>query len=252
MIAFILRTQSCKTFVKKIRKNNKNISRFVVVHVTNLTNSFTLATNLGINSNLKIYETFMDMALEEAKKASGNGEVPIGAIIVRELSTLDYKNTFTGEVIYKDTTKNGNIPRDIGTSERFFEILGKGKNEVENLNDASAHAEIQAMRDASIHQQNWRLRGAVLHTTLEPCPMCLASCQAFRINSIIWGASDLRLGAIKKHVSYLDLAEHPYQKFIVTFGGIKKDESSRLLVNFFRKRRIIEQSKLDNRGKYLI
>ena len=87
------------------------------------------------------HEYFMQLALQQATKASKNGEVPVGAVVV------------------------GKNP------DGSFEILSRARNAVESSHDASAHAELLAMRKAAKRKKNWRLSNCTLYTTLEPCPM---------------------------------------------------------------------------------
>lgn len=158
---------------------------------------------------------FMEMALKQARKAQDKGEVPIGAIIVRRLP-------------------DGKL-----------EVLSEACNLVETTHDASAHAEMLALKKAASKIKNWRLTNATLYSTLEPCPMCLAAAQAFRVSSIVYGAPDLRLGAIKTHVRLLDI-EHPYHKIDEVIPDVCAHESAAMLRSFFRARRK-QASKTDER-----
>lgn len=172
-----------------------------------------------------IHETFMAMALTEAKEAGISGEVPIGAIVLREISSCDCLSC------------DIDFPKNKYSNRRIFELLSRGRNEVERKQDSSAHAELQAMRSASSYINNWRLINTTLYSTLEPCPMCLAASQAFRISKIVYGAPDIRLGAVKSHINLLDMAKHPFHTSLSVIGDVKKEECSKILVDFFRNRR---------------
>eukprot|EP00559_Dactyliosolen_fragilissimus_P002709 CAMPEP_0184872740 /NCGR_PEP_ID=MMETSP0580-20130426/41461_1 /TAXON_ID=1118495 /ORGANISM="Dactyliosolen fragilissimus" /LENGTH=264 /DNA_ID=CAMNT_0027375579 /DNA_START=258 /DNA_END=1052 /DNA_ORIENTATION=- len=183
-----------------------------------------------------IHEYFMGIALEEAMKAKKCNEVPIGAIITNEVTEAQFLGASKfpmGNLL----TKRHKISANTGNTTRYFQILSRGKNQVEILQDASAHAELQAMRSAASSIQNWRLLNSTLYSTLEPCPMCLASAQAFRVKNVVWGANDLRLGAVETHMNLLDIAKHPFHDNMTTVGGVRKQESSDLLIDFFKERR---------------
>lgn len=171
------------------------------------------------------HERLMDVALQQARQAGEFGEVPIGAMIVLE-------NDIINNSIEKDESiahrKDG---------KRSFTILSQGQNQIETIHDASAHAELQAMRSASQNIQNWRLLNTTLYSTLEPCPMCLSAAQAFRVSKVVYGAPDLRLGAVETHIKLLDVATHPFHDTMEVVGGIKSQECGQLLIDFFRERR---------------
>jgi len=150
----------------------------------------------------------MSLAVEEAKEAGRKGEVPIGAVIVE---------------------------RD--EDEGSYRILSRGYNMVETTQDATAHAEVTALRRASKSVQNWRLFNSTLYSTMEPCPICLSSAQAFRIHTVVYGAPQLRLGAIESHMRMLDDYKHPFHAIEDVVPGIMKDECATLLKDFFRKKR---------------
>jgi tRNA(adenine34) deaminase len=143
---------------------------------------------------------FMAVALDEARAAGDRGEVPVGAVIVR-----------AGEVIARD----GNRRRE--------------------LDDPTAHAEILAIRRAAGRVGDYRLSDCALYVTLEPCPMCLATCREARLDLVIWGADDPRAGACG---SVVDLAEDlRLGPPLAHRGGLASDESREILVRFFAKRR---------------
>lgn len=165
---------------------------------------------------------FMRFALLEAKKAGKRGEVPIGAVVVQSLD----KN------IRENPRENPNDRLS------FFQVLAAGSNQVEEKRDATAHAEILAMRKAAINNgdASWRLLNTTLYTTVEPCVMCLAAAQAFRVNRIVYGAPDLRLGAIDTHINLLE-HPHPFHNISEVVRGVYQKESADLLRDFFRKQR---------------
>ena len=137
---------------------------------------------------------FMDEALREAKKAFAKGETPVGAIIVFE-----------------------------------NRIIGRAHNQVELLQDATAHAEMIALTQASSALQNWRLSGAQLYVTKEPCPMCFGAIILSRIERLVYGASEKRLPGIKQMASMMGLT-----KPIPVLGGVREAEGRDLLQGFFR------------------
>jgi len=164
-------------------------------------------------------EYFMGLALEQARRAASNQEVPIGAILVRP----EYHAMSSG----------------LPTS---FEILSASHNQVERGMDAIAHAEILCLRAAAKKLSNWRLVNTTLYTTLEPCVTCMAAAYAFRVNRIVYGAQDLRLGAVTSWIQWDKVIpeKHPYHPNgrIAVLGGIREEECGSLLRQFFRKRRI--------------
>lgn len=156
------------------------------------------------------HRRFMEIALAQAKKARDKGEVPIGAIVVGRRST----DGESGEL----------------------KVLARACNHVETNHDASAHAELLALRKAASKTKNWRLTNTTLYSTLEPCPMCLAAAQAFRVSRIVYGAPDLRLGAIKTHIQLLEV-NHPYHNIAEVIPDVCAEESAEMLRSFFRERR---------------
>ncbi len=139
----------------------------------------------------------MQLAFQEALKALDEGEVPIGAIITRD-----------------------------------GQVISRGYNRIEHLSDATAHAEIIAIGAASSHSASWRLNGCTLYVTLEPCLMCLGAIMQSRIESVVYGAPDLRFGAIDSH-PYRQNIEKSYNWFPKITSNIMAEESSRLLSSFF-------------------
>lgn len=142
----------------------------------------------------------MQAALELAKKAASMGEVPVGAVVVKD-----------------------------------GEIIGRGSNAPISQHDPSAHAEIQAMRDAAARLGNYRLAGCSLYVTLEPCAMCAGAIQHARIASLVYGASDPKTGACG---SVIDLmAEARLNHHTEVTGGVLAQECGSLLSAFFASRR---------------
>lgn len=143
----------------------------------------------------------MTLALKEAQKAELKNEVPIGAIIV------DKKGT----------------------------VIARAHNLKEQKLDTTAHAEILAIKKASKKVANWRLEGCSLYVTLEPCPMCLAAMREARIERLIFGAYDLKGGALSLGHNLHQDRRLNHQFSVV--GGIQASENGQILSNFFRKKR---------------
>ena len=145
-------------------------------------------------------ERFMKEALKQAKKAYANGEVPVGAVLV-------YDN----------------------------EIVSRAHNQVELLQDATAHAEMLCITSAASSIGNWRLEGMTLYCTLEPCAMCAGALLASRIKRLVWAAPDIRLGA---NGSWVDLfsQKHPMHTIEVK-GRVLEEEAAALMKSFFQERR---------------
>jgi len=172
------------------------------------------------NNYTDIDHYFMGLALRQAQYAWDGGEVPIGAVVVRECTSSD------------------DDAADSRSRSRAFQIVSAGHNRVETYVDASAHAELLTLRQGARNLQNWRYPpNSRLYTTLEPCPMCLASIQAFRIDHVVYGAPDNRLGAIKTHMELLSVARHPYHEVKSVTGGVREEECGDIVVQFFRERR---------------
>jgi tRNA(adenine34) deaminase len=143
---------------------------------------------------------FMQEALKEAQKAYEMDEVPVGAVLV-------YRN----------------------------EIASRAYNQVESLNDASAHAEVLCLREGSFKLKNWRLTDTVLYTTLEPCIMCMGALILARVKRVVFAAFDLRQGACGSLVD-LERLSHPIHQLKVQ-RGILQEEAAALMTNFFRQKR---------------
>ena len=142
----------------------------------------------------------MSRALELAAKASEEGEVPVGALIVQ----------------------NG-------------KIIGEGWNRSISTIDPTAHAEIVAMRDAAVRTGNYRLVNATLIVTLEPCLMCAGAMVHARIDRLVFGAHDPKRGAVSSTVHAFDAEELNHR--VDVRGGVMEDACARLLRVFFHARR---------------
>eukprot|EP00979_Chaetoceros_neogracilis_P018983 scaffold11575_cov287-Chaetoceros_neogracile.AAC.1 len=203
----------------------------------------------------------MGLALQQAEEAGTlYGEVPIGALIAQPVaaSTIDplppCQNHEHGDSNNINVSANTNTTASASatatataTTTIQMEILSHGQNQIETYHDASAHAELQALRSAGRTVQNWRLLKATLYTTLEPCPMCLSAAQAFRVARIVYGAPDLRLGAVNTYMNLLDYP-HPFHdaEALEVVGGVRSEEARLMLVQFFRDRRKEGKRKKDS------
>lgn len=156
-------------------------------------------TPMKCQTNLNMENRYMQVALEEAKKAYLKKEVPIGAIVVL----------------------NG-------------EIIGRGHNLKENLQDATAHAEIIAIKEAQKHLKSWRLEDCELYVTLEPCVMCAGAIVQARVKNLYIGARDPKGGAAG---SVINIFQEPWNHQVNLKFGIMEEESSKLLKDFFQQLR---------------
>lgn len=145
------------------------------------------------------HESFMKAALEEAKKAKAEKEVPVGAVVVYE-----------------------------------GKIISAGRNRREVLKNSIFHAEIEAIHRACKKLGRWRLSGCSLYVTLEPCPMCAGAIINSRISNLIYGASDPKAGSCKSVINLFDL---PYNHKPQVVSGVLKEECSEILSSFFKELR---------------
>ena len=145
-------------------------------------------------------EQYMELALRQAEDAANCGEVPIGAVLVKD---------------------------DI--------VLAAERNRREELKDATAHAEILAIRRACELLGGWRLSGCTLYVTLEPCPMCAGAMIQARIDRLVFGANDPKGGAAG--TLYDIVRDQRLNHRLEVSGGIREKECAVLLQQFFRERR---------------
>jgi tRNA(adenine34) deaminase len=142
----------------------------------------------------------MELALEQARMAAVAGEVPVGALVIKE-----------------------------------GRIAGQGHNRNLLENDPTAHAEIVALRQAAAYLGNHRLAGCVLYSTIEPCSMCAGALIHSRVSRVVYGASDPKAGAAG---SVLQVLNHPRlnHRMEIT-AGVLADRCSEILQEFFRHKR---------------
>ena len=147
---------------------------------------------------------FMQLALDLGNQAAALGEVPEGAIVVKD-----------------------NL------------VIGRGSNSPIGLHDPTAHAEIMAMREAAAYLGNYRLVDCSLYVTLEPCAMCSGAMQHARIAKLIYGASDLKTGACGSVINLM--AEPKLNHHTEVIGGVLAVECGAVLSEFFRQRRLVNK-----------
>ena len=148
------------------------------------------------------FNSFMDEALKQAEIAFDLDEVPVGAVIVDKSSK---------------------------------QIIAKSYNQNTALNDSTAHAEILAIRKACLVKKNHRLDDCDLYVTLEPCAMCAAAISLARIQKVYYGTADPKSGAVDHGVRIFSHKNCHHKPEI--YSGINDQESSKLLKNFFLKKR---------------
>ena len=145
-------------------------------------------------------EKWMNFALEQARKAEKEGEVPVGAILVKD---------------------------DL--------IIARAHNKPISTNDPTAHAEIQLLRAAGEELKNYRLPGTTLYVTLEPCAMCLGAIMHARIERVVFGAHDPKTGVCGSSENFMEASCFNHKIDIAS--GVLENESKQLLKNFFNSRR---------------
>lgn len=138
---------------------------------------------------------YMRIALELAKESAAEGEVPVGAVVVRD-----------------------------------GEIIGTGRNHRETFANSLAHAELEAINNACRHLGGWQLVGCTLYVSLEPCPMCAGAIINSRIERVVQGAMNPKAGSCGSLINLFDL---PYNHHPEVVSGVCADESSALLKEFF-------------------
>ncbi len=146
------------------------------------------------------HEFYMEEALKEAKKAFSCGEVPVGAVVVKD-----------------------------------GEIIARGHNERERKNDISSHAEIEAIKMAEKTLGRWSLEGCSLYVTIEPCLMCSGAIKQAKISSVFYGADDPSVGAVKTHYHVYDDPSIEYNPLV--YSGILEKECAELMRLFFAEKR---------------
>lgn len=147
------------------------------------------------------HESWMRRAIAEAKAAEEAGEVPVGAVIVKD-----------------------------------DELIAAGQNRNLRDHDPSAHAEIVALRAAGAALGNHRLEGCEMYVIIEPCAMCAGALVHARLKRLVYGASDPKAGAVESVMKVLNHANLNHKMEVV--GGVLESECSELLRDFFRARRL--------------
>ncbi|MDZ7802750.1 tRNA adenosine(34) deaminase TadA [Thiohalophilus sp.] len=145
-------------------------------------------------------EFWMQRALELARQAGAAGEVPVGAVVVRD-----------------------------------EQAIGEGWNQPIGNHDPSAHAEMRALRDAAQRSGNYRLPGTTLYVTLEPCVMCTGAIIHARVDRVVFGARDPKTGAAGSVFDILNSDKHNHR--VEIRGEVLAGECGRLLTEFFQTRR---------------
>ena len=146
------------------------------------------------------HEEYMNIAIDEARLAAQQGEVPVGAVLV-----LD------------------------------GEVVAQAHNQRETTHDATAHAEVLAIRQACAKLQNWRLTGADLYVTLEPCPMCAGAIVNARIGRVIYGAPDSKAGGVDSLFNIVNNKNLDHRVEILS--GICETECREVLQEFLKTKR---------------
>jgi tRNA(adenine34) deaminase len=146
------------------------------------------------------HETFMALALDEARRALAAGEVPVGAIVVAG-----------------------------------GDVIGAGFNQPISSHDPTAHAEIVALRAAAVRVGNYRLTGATMYVTVEPCLMCVGALVHARVALVVYGAPEPKAGAIASMTNAHELAGLNHR--LQAMGGVLEADCREMVQAFFRSRR---------------
>lgn len=142
----------------------------------------------------------MSLAIKEAQKAAFKDEVPIGCVIVKD-----------------------------------NKVISRGHNNRENKKDVTSHAEMEAIRKANKKLNNWRLIDCDIYITLEPCLMCMGALYQSHINTIYYGASDPKGGAVHSSIEFSKINNLNHYPNII--GGILEEECSQIIKNYFKNKR---------------
>jgi tRNA(adenine34) deaminase len=145
-------------------------------------------------------QQYMRMAIEQAQLAAQSGEVPVGAVLVRD-----------------------------------GQVISKAFNKPITNHDPSAHAEMLALREGALAQENYRIPGSTLYVTLEPCAMCSGAMLHARIDRVVYGAPDPKTGAAGSALDLFSSKQINHQTSVE--GGIMSEECGQLLRDFFKGRR---------------
>lgn len=148
----------------------------------------------------KCHEYWMQLALEQAQLAADSGEVPVGAVLVKD-----------------------------------NQLIASGFNQPISSCDPTAHAETVVLRAAAKHLSNYRLPGTTLYVTIEPCTMCVGALIHARIERLVFGAPEPRAGAVISAARLLDGAHFNHR--IEVHGGILADRCTAIMQDFFRRKR---------------
>jgi tRNA(adenine34) deaminase len=151
-------------------------------------------------SQAELDHQYMRIAIEQAQLAAQSGEVPVGAVLVRD-----------------------------------GQVIAKASNRPIANHDPSAHAEMLALREAALIEKNYRIPGSTLYVTLEPCAMCSGAMLHARIDRIVYGASDPKTGAAGSVLDVFASKQINHQTSVE--GGIMSEECGQLLRDFFKGRR---------------
>jgi tRNA(adenine34) deaminase len=154
-----------------------------------------------MQANMRNEERWMKEAFEEGLKAFDDGEVPVGAVVVKDGA-----------------------------------IIGRGHNRVEGLDDPTAHAEIIAISAACNTLKDWRLNGAVLYVTVEPCLMCGGAILHSRLSKVVYAVKEPKFGSFGTVTNILEKNKFNHQVIVEQTDYLKK-EIENLLIEFFRQKR---------------
>ncbi len=143
---------------------------------------------------------FMQIALEQASRAYNLDEVPVGAVIVKD-----------------------------------GQVISLGYNTKESSKDATNHAEIIAIRKASKALGGWRLIGCTMYVTIEPCPMCAGAIMSSRIDRLVFGANDTKMGACGSVLNIVE--DNRFNHCVNITQGVMEEECSKIMKEFFKKLR---------------
>lgn len=151
-------------------------------------------------TQVELDQQYMRMAIEQAQLAAQSGEVPVGAVLVKD-----------------------------------GQVISKAFNKPIANHDPSAHAEMLALREAALAEENYRIPGSTLYVTLEPCAMCSGAMLHARIDRVVYGASDPKTGAAGSVFDIFASKQINHQTSVE--GGIMSEECGQLLRDFFKGRR---------------